>query len=297
MFELAGAIPYQTIAFDHDITITVKRVDLVHPHISGNKFYKLKYNLLAARAQGKNHLISFGGAYSNHIHALAHAAHEYGFSASAYIRGQELAERPLNPTLQDAADLGMTLHFISRADYRQKHTPEFLQAALARYPDAYIIPEGGSNALAIQGCEEILSAADTQDFEIIVCAVGTGGTIAGLINASAPTQRIIGYAALNSDYLSAEVAKHTDKCNWHIEPENVFGGYGHFNNELLAFIDTIQTKHQLPLDPVYTGKAFYRLCAQIAAGDFAPHSRILFIHSGGLQGHRAATTPTSATMC
>ena len=296
MFELARAIPYQSIAFDRDITVTVKRVDLVHPHISGNKFYKLKYNLLAARAQGKNHLISFGGAYSNHIHALAHAAHEYGFSASAYIRGQELAAQPLNPTLQDAADLGMRLHFISRADYRQKHTPEFLQAALKQYLDAYILPEGGSNALAIQGCEEILSAADTQDFEVIVCAVGTGGTIAGLINASAATQRIIGYAALNSDYLSAEVALHTRKRNWHIKPETVFGGYGHFNSELLAFIDATQAKHQLPLDPVYTGKAFYRLCTQIAHGDFAPNSRILFIHTGGLQGHRVATPPTSATM-
>ena len=129
MFAISADIPYQHIAFEHGIVVSVKRIDLVHPHIAGNKFYKLKYNLQAAREQGKTLLISFGGAYSNHIHALAHAAHEYGFQALGIIRGQELAEQPLNPTLQDAAALGMQLQFISRADYRQKHTPEFLQAA------------------------------------------------------------------------------------------------------------------------------------------------------------------------
>ena len=288
MFAISADIPYQHIAFEHGIVVSVKRIDLVHPHIAGNKFYKLKYNLQAAREQGKTLLISFGGAYSNHIHALAHAAHEYGFQALGIIRGQELAEQPLNPTLQDAAALGMQLQFISRADYRQKHTPEFLQAALSQYPHAYVIPEGGSNALAIQGCEEILSAADKHNFDVICCAVGTGGTIAGIINASSGAQHIIGHAALKTDYLSAEVAQHTKRRNWHITSEDVFGGYGHFNAELLDFIAATEATHGLPLDPVYTGKAYYRLCQRIQAGDFAPHSRILFIHTGGLQGHRPA---------
>ena len=286
MFEIRADIPYQHIAFDHGIVVSVKRIDLVHPHIAGNKFYKLKYNLQAAREQGKTLLISFGGAYSNHIHALAHAAHEYGFQAIGIIRGQELAEQALNPTLQDAANLGMRLEFISRSDYRQKHTPEFLQAVLSRHPNAYIIPEGGCNDLAIQGCAEILSDADKRDFEVICCAVGTGGTLAGLINASAAQQRLIGYAALKTDHLSAEIMQMTHKRQWQVFSEEVFGGYGRFNAELLDFIANTQARNDLPLDPVYTGKAFYRLSQHIAEGLFAPNSRILFIHTGGLQGHR-----------
>ncbi len=286
MFEIRTDIPYQHIAFDHGIVVSVKRIDLVHPHIAGNKFYKLKYNLQAAREQGKTLLISFGGAYSNHIHALAHAAHEYGFQAIGIIRGQELAEQALNPTLQDAADLGMRFEFISRSDYRQKHTPEFLQAVLSRHPNAYIIPEGGCNDLAIQGCAEILSDADKRDFEVICCAVGTGGTLAGLINASAAQQRLIGYAALKTDHLSAEIMHMTHKRQWQVFSEEVFGGYGRFNAELLDFIANTQAHNDLPLDPIYTGKAFYRLSQHIAEGLFAPNSRILFIHTGGLQGHR-----------
>ena len=286
MFEIRADIPYQHIAFDHGIVVSVKRIDLVHPHIAGNKFYKLKYNLQAAREQGKTLLISFGGAYSNHIHALAHAAHEYGFQAIGIIRGQELAEQALNPTLQDAANLGMRFEFISRSDYRQKHTPEFLQAVLSRHPNAYIIPEGGCNDLAIQGCAEILSDADKRDFEVICCAVGTGGTLAGLINASAAQQRLIGYAALKTDHLSAEIMHMTHKRQWQVFSEEVFGGYGRFNAELLDFIANTQARNDLPLDPIYTGKAFYRLSQHIAEGLFAPNSRILFIHTGGLQGHR-----------
>ena len=286
MFEIRADIHYQPIAFDHGIVVSVKRIDLVHPHIAGNKFYKLKYNLQAAREQGKTLLISFGGAYSNHIHALAHAAHEYGFQALGIIRGQELAEQALNPTLQDAADLGMRFEFISRSDYRQKHTPEFLQAVRSRHPNAYIIPEGGCNDLAIQGCAEILSDADKRDFEVICCAVGTGGTLAGLINASAAQQRLIGYAALKTDHLSAEIMHMTHKRQWQVFSEEVFGGYGRFNAELLDFIANTQARAGLPLDPIYTGKAFYRLSQHIAEGMFAPNSRILFIHTGGLQGHR-----------
>ena len=149
-----------------------------------------------------------------------------------------------------------------------------------------MIPEGGSNALAIQGCEEILSAADKHNFDVICCAVGTGGTLAGLINASATQQRLIGYAALKTDHLSAEIMQMTHKRQWQVFSEEVFGGYGRFNAELLDFIANTQAHNDLPLDPIYTGKAFYRLSQHIAEGLFAPNSRILFIHTGGLQGHR-----------
>ena len=278
-------IPYQTILLANGITITVKRIDQVHPTISGNKWFKLKYNLLEAQRLGYSQLLSFGGAYSNHIHALAHAAHEYGFTSIGIIRGAELADKPLNPTLTTAQDLGMQFEFISRSDYRLKHTPEYLAELQSRYPNAYIIPEGGTNTLAVKGCEEILSEADRQDFDMIVCAVGTGGTFSGLINASHSKQKLLGFSALKGDFLIEDIQQwaDNDKQNWTLYSEEIFGGYGKFDDKLLTFIKTIQQQYDLPLEPIYTGKAMYRLLDLIEQGEVAPHSKILFIHTGGLQ--------------
>jgi 1-aminocyclopropane-1-carboxylate deaminase/D-cysteine desulfhydrase-like pyridoxal-dependent ACC family enzyme len=278
-------IPYQTMSLANDITITVKRIDQVHPTISGNKWFKLKYNLLEAQRLGCSQLLSFGGAYSNHIHALAHAAHEYGFTSIGIIRGAELADKPLNPTLTTAQDLGMQFEFISRSDYRLKHTPEYLVELQSRYPNAYIIPEGGTNTLAVKGCEEIFSEADRQDFDTIVCAVGTGGTFSGLINASSPQQKLLGFSALKGDFLIEDIQQWTDndKQNWTLYSEEIFGGYGKFNDKLLTFIKDIQQQYDLPLEPIYTGKAMYRLLELIEQGEVVPHSKILFIHTGGLQ--------------
>lgn len=278
-------IAYQTISLANGITITVKRIDQVHLTISGNKWFKLKYNLLEAQRLGYSQLLSFGGAYSNHIHALAHAAHEYGFTSIGIIRGAELADKPLNPTLTTAQDLGMQFEFISRSDYRLKHTPEYLAKLQSRYPNAYIIPEGGTNTLAVKGCEEILSEADRHDFDTIVCAVGTGGTFSGLINASNPKQKLLGFSALKGDFLIEDIKQWTDndKQDWKLYSEEVFGGYGKFDDKLLMFINEIQKQYDLPLEPIYTGKAMYRLLDLIEQGKVAPHSKILFIHTGGLQ--------------
>lgn len=281
----ARRIPYQNVALTERVCVTVKRLDLVHPHISGNKFFKLKHNLQAAQAQGKTLLISFGGAYSNHIHALAHAAHECGLDSIGIIRGQELADQPLNPTLQDACALGMQLQFVSREQYRQKHTPAFLHDLQQRYPHAYIIPEGGSNRLAILGCEAILSEYDRQNFDVIVCAVGTGGTIAGIINASSPLQQILGFAALKSEYLTQEIMPWVNKHNWQIFSETVFGGYGRFNGVVQQFMLEM-SEQALPLEPIYTAKALYRLRQMLQNGEVLPQQRILFIHTGGLQAVR-----------
>ncbi|CAM4067340.1 1-aminocyclopropane-1-carboxylate deaminase/D-cysteine desulfhydrase [Psychrobacter arenosus] len=278
-------ILYQTMLLPHGITITVKRIDQVHPTISGNKWFKLKYNLLEAQRLGYSQLLSFGGAYSNHIHALAHAANEYGFTSIGIIRGAELADKPLNSTLATAQGLGMQFEFITRSDYRLKHTPEYLAELQARYPYAYIIPEGGSNTLAVKGCEEILSEADRQDFDTVVCAVGTGGTFSGLINASHAKQKLLGFSALKGDFLTADVKEWADstKQNWTLYSEEVFGGYGKFDDKLLTFIKIIQQQYDLPLEPIYTGKAMYRLLDLIEQGEVLPHSKILFIHTGGLQ--------------
>ncbi len=180
MFEtIAQNIPDQQINF-HDITLIIRRLDLVHPQISGNKFFKLKYNFLEAKRQGYQHILSFGGAYSNHIAATAFAAQQFGFQSVGVIRGEELADRPLNPTLATAQQFGMQLHFVSRDEYRRKQQPEYLAELARQFPEHYVIPEGGTNALAIRGCQEILKDNDVQ-FDVICCAVGTGGTITGLI--------------------------------------------------------------------------------------------------------------------
>ena len=284
MFDsLARAIPYQTLQL-HGVKITVKRLDLVHPQISGNKFFKLKYNFLDAQRQGFKKVLTFGGAYSNHIAAAAYAAHACGFASAGMIRGEELAARPLNPTLQTAQQFGMQLRFISREQYRQKHTAEFLAQLQAVYPEHYVIPEGGTNALAIQGCREILTENDVNNFDLICCAAGTGGTIAGLIEASRPQQRILGFSALKGLFLNDEVAKLTAKTNWEIIDDYCCGGYAKTTPELLQFIRLFEAEHSLPLEQIYTGKMLFGISQMIQRGEIASDQRVLIIHSGGLQG-------------
>ena len=181
--QIAQTIPYQQITVE-GFEISIKRLDLVHPQISGNKFFKLKYNLLAAQQQGYKKLLTFGGAYSNHIAATAYAAQLFGFESLGIIRGEELASKPLNATLNTAQQFGMQLQFVTREAYRQKQSPAYLAQLQQHYPDYYVIPEGGTNPLAIQGCTEILSNADRENFDLICCAVGTGGNIARLIEES-----------------------------------------------------------------------------------------------------------------
>lgn len=287
MFDhIAQSIPYQQIKI-HDFEIKVKRLDLVHPHISGNKFFKLKYNLLEAQQQGYKKLLTFGGAYSNHIAATAYAAQLFGFESLGIIRGDELANKPLNATLSTAQQFGMQLQFVTRETYRQKQSFEYLAQLQHEYPDAYVIPEGGSNALAIQGCTEILSDADRENFDLICCAVGTGGTIAGLIEASAAQQHVLGFSALKGDFLSRELQQLTEKRNWHITDQYCCGGYAKTTAELLQFIRNFEQQYDMPLEQIYTGKMLLGLTDLIQHGAFPKQHRILLIHSGGLQGRLA----------
>ncbi len=272
-------IPYQNISLQGQ-QITVKRLDKINSQVSGNKFYKLKYNLAHAQENGYQQIVSFGGAYSNHIYALAHACAELGIKSIGIIRGEELVNKPLNPTLKKVQNLGMKLHFISRQQYRQKHTTQFLAQLQQQYPNSYIIPEGGTNSLAIQGTEEILSKTDKRNYDYICCAVGTGGTIAGIINASSDKQRIIGFSALNSAYQTKDIEQWTNKNNWQLYPDDVFNGYGRYNDELIDFIKEIKKNQGLELEPIYTGKALYRLSQLLSE---KKKGRGLFIHTGGLQ--------------
>ncbi len=282
--QIAFPTPYQTLDLPFPVQLTVKRLDLIHPQISGNKFFKLKYNLLEAKQQNLNQVLTFGGAYSNHIAATAYAAHYFGFQSIGIIRGEELAKQAFNPTLQTAQDFGMQLHFVSRAEYRLRHELEYLQQLKQRYPNTWIIPEGGTNDLAIQGTKEILSADDRENYDVICCAVGTGGTIAGIIESSSDQQHILGFSALKGDFLKHDIQQWTNKTNWSLTDEYCCGGYAKTNSELLQFMQQFEQQYAVPLEQVYTAKMMMGLFDLIQQGNFPVNTRILAIHTGGLQG-------------
>ncbi|MCR9182918.1 MAG: pyridoxal-phosphate dependent enzyme [Flavobacteriaceae bacterium] len=264
--------------------ITLKREDQIHPFVSGNKFRKLKYNLIEAKNQQKNSLLTFGGAYSNHIAATAAAGKELGFKTLGIIRGEELFDKiDENPTLAFAKANGMTFHFVNREQYKQKNTNEFQNTLTEIFGDFYLIPEGGTNLLAIKGCEEILTEEDT-DFDYICLPVGTGGTMAGIVNSSKPHQKILGFSALKGDFLENEIKKWTSKTNWEITDAYCFEGYAKINGELVNFINEFKNTTGIPLDPIYTGKMIYGIFELVKTGFFSKNSRILAIHTGGLQG-------------
>ena len=272
------------ISFPKSITVFIKREDLIHPFVSGNKFRKLKYNLLQAKVENQNTLLTFGGAFSNHIAAVAFAGKENGFKTVGIIRGEELINQVAeNPTLQFAQDCGMHLEFVTREAYRQKTEVEFLENLKTKLGNFYHIPEGGTNELAIKGCGEILTLEDSQ-FDYIGCAVGTGGTISGIINSATPHQKILGFPALKGDFLQNEIRIFTPKTNWEILTNYHFGGYGKVTPSLIDFINNFYTQTKIPLDPIYTSKMVFGVMDLIEKKYFPENSKILLIHTGGIQG-------------
>tara|TARA_R110002126_G_scaffold61051_2_gene158186 strand:- start:553 stop:1449 length:897 start_codon:yes stop_codon:yes gene_type:complete len=273
-----------TISFPNFISVSIKREDLIHPFVSGNKFRKLKYNLLQAKTENKDTLLTFGGAYSNHIAALAFAGQENGFRTIGIIRGDELESKITeNPTLQFAQNCGMEFKFVSREEYRNKQEKVFLENLKSTYGNFYLIPEGGTNELAIKGCQEILTPADSQ-FDYICCSVGTGGTILGIINSALPHQKVLGFPALKGDFLKDEIRIFAQNNNWELITHYHFGGYGKIKEELIAFINQFYQENKIPLDPIYTGKMVFGVMNMIATNHFPSHSKILLIHTGGIQG-------------
>jgi 1-aminocyclopropane-1-carboxylate deaminase len=271
------------------LRVFIKREDLIHPHVSGNKWRKLNYNLIEAKRLDHHTLLTFGGAYSNHIYATAAAANEAGFNSIGIVRGEELSNKPLNHTLSFARLNGMDLQFITREKYRQKSDQRFIDELKERCGDFYLIPEGGTNNLAIKGCEEIVND-EVRQFDVVCLSVGTGGTISGVIAAATKHQQVIGFSVLKGDFLKKDVEdllinySGNRYDNWQIETDYHFGGYAKSNNELLKFIHDFETKHDIPLEPIYTGKMMYGLYDKIKKGSFKSGSRILAIHTGGLQG-------------
>ncbi len=272
------------IDFSKNIELSIKREDLLHPFISGNKFRKLKYNLKEAKQLSFKTLVTFGGAFSNHILATASAGKEYGFDTIGIIRGNELENNYFkNPTLVKAEEFGMKFYFVDRESYRLKDKSDFFFNLKNELNDFYLVPEGGTNDFAIKGCEEILLEEDKQ-FDFVCCAVGTGGTITGLINSSSENQKIIGFPALKGDFLFNDIRKFAKKANWDLNLNYHFGGYGKINSELIAFLNDFYNKTNIPLDPIYTGKMMFGVIELINKGYFPENSKILVIHTGGLQG-------------
>lgn len=269
---------------DTGVSLFVKREDRIHKYISGNKYRKLKYNLLEASRLKKQGLLTFGGAYSNHIAAVAAVGNAYGFSSVGVIRGEELGNKvDSNPTLRYARDCGMHLEFVSREAYRCKNDPDFQKELLSHFDDYYLIPEGGTNTLAVKGCEEILTNEDTV-FDYITACVGTGGTLAGLINSSKEHQQVLGFPALKGDFLKEDIRKFALKDNWQLITGYECGGYARVTRELIAEMNAFYRETGILTDPVYTGKMITGILDLLKKGYFKKGSRILVIHTGGLQG-------------
>jgi 1-aminocyclopropane-1-carboxylate deaminase len=274
---------------EKNIQLFIKREDQIHPLVSGNKFRKLKYNLLEAQRQQKKTLLTFGGAFSNHILATAVAGKLQGFKTIGIIRGDELGKDTsktlsTNSTLKQASENGMQFEFISREQYRDKTNPKFLKTLEEKYGNFYLIPEGGTNELAVKGCEEILTTEDGQ-FDYICSCVGTGGTISGIINSAANHQKVLGFPALKGDFLESEIEKFSVKSkNWELIKEYHYGGYGKYTDELIHFVNRFKKETQIPLDPIYTGKMLFGIVDMIQKNEFSNGSKILAVHTGGLQG-------------
>ena len=273
-----------SIHFPNSITVHMKRDDLIHPIVSGNKLRKLKYNLIQAKAENHETLLTFGGAFSNHIAALAFAGKEQGFKTIGIIRGDELRNRiQENPTLKFAQECGMQLEFVTREEYRHKIEAYFLENLKQKFADFYLVPEGGTNELAVKGCEEILTDEDAQ-FDYVCCSIGTGGTISGIINSILPHQKVLGFPALKGDFLQNEIRNFAQNDNWELITDYHFGGYGKVKPELIAFINQFRKENKIPLDPIYTGKMVFGVMDLIEKNYFPENAKILLIHTGGIQG-------------
>lgn len=272
---------------DAGVNLWIKRDDLVHELVSGNKFRKLKYNVLQACDQSKQRLLSFGGAYSNHIHALAALGALLKIETIGVIRGDELQGD--NPTLNFAKRCGMKLHFVSRSQYREKNEPGFLKELERLFGDFYLIPEGGSNAYAVQGCLELAQEIEGQiKPDIVTVACGTGGTLAGLASGLIQTKQLIGFPVLKgAEFLQSEIQEliaGVSVARWELIPDYHFGGYAKLTSPLADFISDFRDRTGIRLDPVYTGKMIYGVLDMIAKGAFPRESNIVAIHTGGLQG-------------
>jgi len=273
---------------EREISLFIKREDLNHPLMSGNKWHKLKYNIQEASKQGKDTLLTFGGAYSNHIYSVAAAGKMFNFNTIGIIRGEE--HLPLNPTLSFAKDNGMKIVYLDRTSYRKKSSPEIINQLQEKFGDFYLVPEGGTNELAVRGCSEIISKINI-DFDYVCCPCGTGGTLAGLISGLSGNRYALGFAVLKgASFLKDNVqsllqnSNNNSLQNWDINLDYHFGGYARINSVLLDFVKRFTSSIKIPIEPIYTGKMLFGIYDLAVKGYFTEGSRIIAVHTGGLQG-------------
>jgi 1-aminocyclopropane-1-carboxylate deaminase len=266
------------------VRLLLKRDDLIHPDFPGNKWRKLKYNIVAAKEQGASTLLTFGGAYSNHIRATAAAGHYFGFETVGVIRGE--AHDPLNETLAYAARLGMRLTYMDRSTYRKKTDTAVIGALRAEFGDFFFIPEGGGNPAGVQGCRELVSEIEV-DFDVIACACGTGATLAGVAAGLRVGQRAIGFAVLkggeflNGDVADLQRATFSDSLgDWSIETGFHFGGFARRNDALDSFVESFRCRHGIALDWVYEAKMMYGVFDFVERGAFPPGTTVLAVIAG-----------------
>jgi 1-aminocyclopropane-1-carboxylate deaminase/D-cysteine desulfhydrase-like pyridoxal-dependent ACC family enzyme len=274
------------------VRVLLKRDDLLHPDLPGNKWRKLRHQLIDARRKQATRLLTFGGPYSNHVRAVAAAGRLFGFATIGVIRGEE---RPFNDVLAGAVQDGMTLHYVARSTYRRKTEPDVLAELYARFGDCYLIPEGGSAPAALAGCAELVAEID-RPFDVVVCPVGTGGTLAGLASGLAPDQRALGFAVLRgAEYLDDEVARlqrlalGRPLSNWRIDHRFHCGGFARRTPSLREFITDFQARHDVLLDWVYVAKAMFGLYHVIAGGEIHQGKTVVFVVTG------PAERPTTET--
>lgn len=274
----------------HGIRLLLKRDDLIHPDLIGNKWRKLAPNLTAAAGRT---VVTFGGAYSNHLRATAAAGRLLGLPTVGVVRGQELSDRPLNPSLARCTADGMRLHFVDRSTYRRKSEPETLAGILREVDaeDAYVVPEGGSNSLAVRGCralgEELRARADADTpVDVVALACGTGGTLAGLATGLGPDQRALGIPVLKGGFLSAEVEGLQERAfggrcgDWSLDDRFHFGGYARVPTELDAFAEDFEQRHGVPVERLYVAKLLYGLVALADEGAFPRGSTVAAVVTG-----------------
>ncbi len=269
----------------NEVRILVKREDQNHSCVSGNKWWKLKYNLEEAMRLKHNMLLTFGGAYSNHIYATAAAGRELGLKTIGVIRGEETL--PLNHTLSFAKNCGMHLHYVSREAYRKKSEAHFIESLKKQFGNFYLIPEGGTNSLAVKGSAELAKQLTNEiNFDYLCLPIGTGGTMAGMIEGLDLSKKIIGFSVLKGgEFLVKEINQllSRPKDNWTVQLDYHFGGYAKTSVELKKFIEEMKTQHQLPLDEIYTAKMLWGVFDLITKNSFKRRSTILVLHTGGLQ--------------
>lgn len=273
----------------NEVNIFMKRTDLINPVISGNKWYKMKYNIIEMKKQGIDTLLTFGGAYSNHIHAAAHAGKLFGFKTIGLIRGEE--HLPLNSTLQSAINDGMELHYVDRTTFRKRETDEFLASIKEKFGDVYILPVGGTNKIALKGCAEIIDQIEI-DFDYVCSASGSGGTFSGLVAGLSGEKKAVAFTALKGGeflekVISNLVFEYTGKTfsNWILNTDYHFGGFAKLSKELVDFTHKFNQLNGFELDYIYTNKMMFGIADLIKKGFFKSGETVVAIHSGGLQGN------------